>query len=399
MTILSLPELVPVPWDLPRATAVNPTNALEAEWTRLELAAQVAGKQIAIGIGSRGVAEIDTIARTLVRLVAESGGTPFIVPAMGSHGGATASGQMEVLHSLGVSETSMGCPIRATMETVVLGETARGIPVHFDKFAAEADGLIVANRVKIHTDFHGPHESGVVKMLGIGLGKERGATLLHNFGVVGLRDYMPEVTAVILQKINLIAGIATVEDGIHRPVHLQALTADELMAGEQTLLDLARSYAPRLPVADLDLLIVEEMGKEISGTGMDTNIIGRWRIAGEPEPASPRIRAIVVLDLTDASHGNAVGIGLADFTTRRLLDKIDFDHFTTNTFTSGFLERGRLPLVFPNDEAAIHAALTHLFRPNPQDRPHARVMRIRNTLDLGTVWVSPNLAGEIGGNQ
>ncbi|MEZ4510608.1 MAG: DUF362 domain-containing protein [Chloroflexota bacterium] len=393
---MTIPDLIPVQWKLPQGTAVNPVTALETEWTRLDLAAQIAGKQIAIGIGSRGVADIDTIARTLVRLVAESGGTPFIVPAMGSHGGATASGQIEVLDSLGVNEAAMGCPIRATMETVVLGETARGIPVHFDKFAAAADGVIVANRVKIHTDFHGPHESGVVKMLGIGLGKERGATLLHNFGVVGLRDYMPEVTAVLLQKINLIAGIATVEDGYHRPVHLQALPAAELLAGEQKLLDLARSYAPRLPVADLDLLIVEEMGKEISGTGMDTNIIGRWRIAGEPEPASPRIRAIVVLDLTAASHGNAVGIGLADFTTRRLLDKIDFDHFTTNTFTSGFLERGRLPLVFPNDEAAIHAALTHLFRPNPQDRPHARIMRIRNTLELGTVWVSPNLIGEIG---
>ncbi len=391
-----IPDLIPVQWKLPQGTAVNPTTALESEWTRLDLAAQVVDKQIAIGIGSRGVAEIDIIARTLVRLVRESGGTPFIVPAMGSHGGATASGQIEVLDSLGVNEATMGCPIRATMETVVLGETARGVPVHFDKFAAEADGVIVANRVKIHTDFHGPHESGVVKMLGIGLGKERGATLLHNFGVVGLRDYMPEVTAVLLQNINLIAGIATVEDGYHHPVHLQALPAHELMAGEQKLLDLARSYAPRLPVADLDLLIVEEMGKEISGTGMDTNIIGRWRIAGEPEPASPRIRAIVVLDLTAASHGNAVGIGLADFTTRRLLDKIDFDHFTTNTFTSGFLERGRLPLVFPNDEAAIHAALTHLFRPNPQDRPHARIMRIRNTLELGTVWVSPNLIGEIG---
>ncbi|MCA9964039.1 MAG: DUF2088 domain-containing protein [Anaerolineales bacterium] len=393
---MTMPELIPVQWKLPQGTAVNPITALEAEWTRLELAAQVASKQIAIGIGSRGVAEIDTIARTLVRLVAESGGTPFIVPAMGSHGGATASGQIEVLDSLGVSEATMGCPIRATMETVVLGETARGIPVHFDKFAAEADGLIVANRVKIHTDFHGLHESGVVKMLGIGLGKERGATLLHNFGVVGLRDYMPEVTAVILQKINLIAGIATVEDGTHRPVHLQAMPASELLAEEQKLLDLARSYAPRLPVADLDLLIVEEMGKEISGTGMDTNVIGRWRIAGEPEPESPRIRAIVVLNLTEASHGNSVGIGLADFTTRRLLDKINFDHFTTNTFTSGFLERGRLPLVFPSDEAAINAALTHLFRPNPQDRPHARIMRIRNTLDLGTVWVSPNLVDEIG---
>lgn len=394
-----LPELVPVNWELPQGTAVNPITALHSEWTRLNLAPQLTGKHIAIGIGSRGVAQIDTIARTLVQLVAESGATPFIVPAMGSHGGATASGQIEVLASLGISEATMGCPIRATMETVVVGETAHAIPVHLDKFVAEADGVIVANRVKIHTDFHGPHESGVVKMLGIGLGKERGATLLHNFGVVGLRDYMPEVTAVLLQKINLIAAIATIEDGYHRPIHLQALPAADLFAEEQKLLDVARRYAPRLPIANLDLLIVEEMGKDISGTGMDTNIIGRWRIAGEPEPESPRIRAIVVLDLTEASHGNAVGIGLADFTTRRLLDKINFDHFTTNTFTSGFLERGRLPLVFPNDEAAIHAALTHLFRPNPQDRPHARIMRIPNTLDLQTVWVSPNLVEEMGSSN
>jgi hypothetical protein len=390
-----LPLLATVRRSLPAGEPVNVDAALESQWARLKLAEQVAGKRIAIGIGSRGVAAIPAIARRLVALVRASGGDPFIVPAMGSHGGATPEGQVEVLAGLGVTEASAGCPIRATMETVILGETADGFPLHFDRNAAEADGLIIANRVKIHTDFHGPHESGLLKMLAIGLGKENGAARIHSFGVHGLRSIMPEVAKALLPKINLIAGVGTVEDGYHRPVRLELLRPAELVAGEQRLLAEARRLMPRLPVDDIDVLIVDLMGKDISGAGMDTNVIGRWRIAGEPEPEAPRVKALVVLDLTEASHGNATGIGLADFTTRRLLDKIDFPIFTKNVFTSGFPLRGYIPLVYDTDAAAIDAALTSVFRANPAGRADARVVRIRSTLDLEEVQVSPNLLDEV----
>lgn len=390
-----IPPLATVRRRLPSGQPVDIDAALTAEWERLKRADAVRGKRIAIGIGSRGVAEIPKIARRLAALVRESGGEPFIVPAMGSHGGATPEGQIEVLAGLGVTEDSAGCPIRATMETVILGETVDGFPLHFDRNAAEADGLIIANRVKIHTDFHGPHESGLLKMLAIGLGKENGAARIHSFGVHGLRNIMPEVARALLPKINLVAGVATVEDGYHRPVIIEMLTPALLAQGEQRLLDECRRLMPRLPVDDIDVLIVDLMGKDISGAGMDTNIIGRWRIAGEPEPETPRVKALVVLDLTESSHGNATGVGLADFTTRRLLDKIDFPIFTKNIFTSGFPLRGYIPLVYETDEAAIEAALAHVFRANPDGRGAARVIRIRSTLDLDEIQVSPSLLDEV----
>jgi hypothetical protein len=396
---LYIPPLCEINCRLPEGVPVAVEAALTAEWARLGLAERVRGKQIALGIGSRGVANIAQMARCLVGLIREGGGQPFIVPAMGSHGGATPEGQIEVLAGLGVTAESAGCPIRATMETVVMGYTARGMPAHLDKHVAEADGLILINRVKPHTDYHGPHESGLLKMTAIGLGKERGAAMIHSQGVTGLREHMPEVARVLLGSANAnwLAGFATVEDGYHRTVHLEGFDAESVIAGERRLLALSHEMLPRLPVDDIDVLIVDELGKEISGAGMDTNIIGRLWIDGEPEPERPRVGALVVLDVTAASHGNAVGIGLADFTVRRLVDKIDFEITTRNTFTSGFLRRGRIPPVFATDAEAIDAALTHVFRAQPERRFEARVMRIRNTLELERLWVSPNLVAEARG--
>ncbi len=394
-TLEHIPSLCAVRRRLPSGEEVNIPAQVQHEWERLNLAEQVKGKRIAMGFGSRGVARIADIAREMVAMVKASGGGPFIVPAMGSHGGATPAGQIEVLSGLGITEESAGCPIHATMETVILGETGRGQPVHFDRNVAEADGYLICNRIKIHTDFHGSHESGLIKMLGIGLAKETGAASLHNHGVVGLRDYMPENARFVLQNTRFIAGFGVVEDGYHRPVHLEAFTKFDVVAGEKRLLDLSRSLMPRLPVDDIDVLIVDLIGKDISGAGMDTNVIGRWRIPGEPEPAAPRIKAIVVLDLTEASHGNATGTGLADFTTRRLLDKINFPITTKNTLTSGFLIRGNLPLVFETDAEAIDAALTTAFRANPQARSSARVMRIHSTLDLEEIRVSSALLDDV----
>ena len=397
MENVSIPTLYPVKQTLPKGNPVDIDRTLAAEWELLGLAAQVRGKRIALGFGSRGVASIDRIAGKLVALVKASGGKPFIVPAMGSHGGGTPEGQIEVLSGLGINEETMGCPIHATMEVVNTGTTSDGMPAYLDKNVAEADGLIITNRTKVHTDFHGPHESGLLKMLAIGLGKETGARTIHQQGTVGLRDYMPVVAKHLLKHSNFVAGFGVVEDGYHAVAQLEGFTADTIVEGDQRLLQCSRELMPSLPVDEIDLLIIDEMGKDISGAGMDTNIIGRWMVEGQPEPESPKIKRIVILDLTPASHGNATTYGLADFMSRRLFDKIDFPITMKNMFTSGFLLRCRMPLVFENDEETIKAALFDAFRSDPSQCANARVVRIKNTLALESMWVSANIADELNG--
>ena len=398
MENVTIPTLYPIKQSLPKGTPVDIDRTLDAEFARLGLAAQVRGKRIALGFGSRGVAHIDRIAGKLVALVKAAGGQPFIVPAMGSHGGGTPEGQIDVLDGLGISEATMGCPIHATMEVVNTGITSTGLPAYVDKNVAEADGLIITNRTKVHTDFHGPHESGLLKMLAVGLGKETGARTIHQQGVVGLRDYMPIIAQHLLPHSKFIAGFGVVEDGYHEVAQLEGFSADTVVEGDQRLMQHSRELMPRLPVDDIDLLIIDEMGKNISGAGMDTNIIGRWMVEGEPEPESPRIKRIAILDLTPESHGNATTYGLADFMSRKLFDKIDFPITTKNMFTSGFLLRCRMPLVFESDEETIKAALYDAFRADPSQCADARVVRIKNTLALESVWVSANIAAELNGS-
>lgn len=399
MENVKIPTLYPVKQALPKGDPVDIDRTLESDWTRLGLADQVQGKRIALGFGSRGVASINLIAKKLVALVKASGGEPFIVPAMGSHGGARPAGQIEVLDGLGISEETMGCPIRATMEVVNTGLTSTGLPAYIDKNVYEADGLIISNRTKLHTDFHGPHESGLLKMLAIGLGKETGARTIHQQATVGLRDYMPVIAQHLIENINFVAGFGVVEDGYHTVVHLEGFTADTVVAGDQRLLQQSRELMPRLPVEDIDVLIVDEMGKNISGAGMDTNIIGRWMVEGELEPTSPRIRRIVVLDLTSESHGNATTYGFADFMSKTLFDKIDFQKTMKNMFTSGSLKRCRMPLFFETDEETIRAAIYDAFRSDPSQCPKARVMRIKNTLEIESLWVSANILAELTGQE
>ncbi len=399
MENVKIPTLYPVKQALPKGDPVDIDRTLESDWTRLGLADQVQGKRIALGFGSRGVASINLIAKKLVALVKASGGEPFIVPAMGSHGGATPTGQIEVLDGLGISEETMGCPIRATMEVVNTGLTSTSLPAYIDKNVYEADGLIITNRTKLHTDFHGPHESGLLKMLAIGLGKETGARTIHQQATVGLRDYMPVIAQHLIENINFVAGFGVVEDGYHTVVHLEGFTADTVVAGDQRLLQQSRELMPRLPVEDIDVLIVDEMGKNISGAGMDTNIIGRWMVEGELEPTSPRIRRIVVLDLTPESHGNATTYGFADFMSKTLFDKIDFQKTMKNMFTSGSLKRCRMPLFFETDEETIRAAIYDAFRSDPSQCPKARVMRIKNTLEIESLWVSANILAELTGQE
>lgn len=391
---MDLPLFWTVRRSLPGPDPIDVTAALDAEFARLDLPGLVAGRSIAIGVGSRGISDLPLMVARLVDQVKAAGGRPFMVPAMGSHGGATPEGQVEVLASLGITVEAMGCPLRATMETVVLGHTAGGIPAQIDRHAAEADGILLLNRVKMHTSFHGALESGLHKMLAIGLGKEKAATLLHSRGPDGLRDDMPEVARTLLLKAKVLAGFGVVEDGYHRIVALRGLAPAEMDVGERELLELSRGLSPGLPFRELDVLIVDEMGKNISGTGMDTNVVGRLRIPGKPEPEWPRVKAIVALDLTEATHGNALGVGLADFTVQQLVDKINWRLTAANVLASGFIERGKVPLVLPGPTEALSAAISHVFRDHPERRKQARVLRIRNTLELEQFRVSDSLLDE-----
>jgi hypothetical protein len=324
--------------------------------------------------------------------VSQAGAKAFIVPAMGSHGGATAKGQTEVLASLGVTEQAMGCPVRATMEVHELPHDGLETKLFMDRFAWESDGVILVNRVKPHTDFHGPIESGLCKMLVIGLGKEHQAFEMHGHGVHGLRDLVPAAAKKLLASGKVIGGVAIVENANEETMHIESISAEKISQREPELLVIAKKNMPRLPVDDLDVLIVDRLGKNLSGTGMDTNIIGRIRIFGEAEPPSPRIKMIAVIDLTDESHGNATGVGLADVTTQRLFKKIDFDVMNKNVVTAGFPERAKLPVVAESDRQAVELALRAA---GCRDVSRARVARIHDTLHLGEVQVSDTLIGEL----
>jgi uncharacterized protein (DUF362 family) len=353
------------------------------------------GARIAVAAGSRGIANLPLILRATVESVRELGGEPFVVPAMGSHGGGTAEGQRELLAGLGVTEESLGCPIRSCMEVVELpAPPGAEFRLFMDRLASESDGVIVVNRVKPHTDFHAAFESGLVKMAVIGLGKTEQAAEMHRHGVRGLVDLLPRAGAHLLATGRVVLGVAIVENAYDETMAVEALGPAEILAREPALLDLARTHMPRLPTDELDLLIVDRMGKEISGTGMDTNILGRIGIPGQPNAPRPRISMVVVTDLTDASHGNATGMGLADLTTRRMLEKIDFESTNTNVATTGFLERAKVPMVARNAREAVEWALRAC---GPGVVGRERVVRIRDTLHLEDLHVSPAVAAELAG--
>ncbi len=355
-----------------------------------------AAPPVAVAVGSRGIANLATIVATVVEELRLAGLAPFIVPAMGSHGGGTAEGQREVLAGYGITEERLGVPVRATMETTVIGET-EGVPVHLDRLVAEAGRAFLVCRVKPHTDFQGTIESGAAKMAAIGLGKQAGAATVHGLGTDGLRRVMPAVGRYVADR-HLLGALAVVENEFDETALVRGLTPGEVgRAAETALLEQARSWLPRLPADDIDLLLIDRMGKDVSGTGMDPNVIGRWLVPGLAEPARPRVRCVVVLDLTDASHGNAIGVGLADFAPARLLAKIDLPAFYLNTMTSGWagLRRGRLPIGLPTDRDAVLAALAVA---GPEAMRAARVVWISDTLRTRRCAVSEALWPEVAGD-
>jgi len=364
-------------------------SEIKKELNRINLSGKIKqGDEIAITAGSRGIAHYPEILSTVVEEVKKAGGKPFLVPAMGSHGGATPEGQLAVLRELGITPETVGAPIRATMEVDEIGRLENGVPVYVDRNALKAEGIIVVNRVKPHTDFKGEIESGLMKMMVIGLGKQKGAEMIHSYRSEGYHKLLPEAARLIMKKLPILMGLAIVENAFHEIAIVRAIETEDIEREEKELLKKAKSLIARIPFKDIDVLIIDEIGKEISGTGMDTNVVGRFWLPGEYEPTAPKIKRIVVLDLTEETHGNAIGIGLADITTKRLVDKIDYQATFVNALTAGHVEGSKTPVFLPNDREAIIMALRTCGPINPRE---AKVVRIRNTLNLDRLWISESL--------
>lgn len=351
------------------------------------------GSRVALGVGSRGIDRLPLVVSTTVAALRARGAEVFIFPAMGSHGGGTGTGQAAVLAALGVDERSAGCPIRSDMTTVQLGETSAGIPVHLDAHAATADHIMVINRIKPHTHFRGAVESGLSKMLVIGAGKHEQALLLHAHGVRGLRDHIPEVAKALVATGRVLAGIALVEDGAHQLSAVEVVAGSEIPTREPKILDAARAFCPRLPTDDIDLLIVDRIGKDISGTGMDTNVIGRVRALDFAAFDRPTIRVIYARSLTEATHGNAIGMGLADLVHRRLADAVDPVATRINAMTGGSPEQGAMPIIAPSDRNAL--SFYDIFLRGPKTMAQSRIVWIQDTLHLEDMFVSAPLIPEI----
>ena len=387
---VTFPRIVRARQKFPVREPVEVEVEIERELSRPEIASTVkAGQRVAVAVGSRGVAAIDRVTRAVVKRLKEMEAEPFVVPAMGSHGGATAEGQVKVLAHLGITEETVGAPIRSSMEVVKLGTSSSGVPVYFDKLADTADATVVINRVKLHTGFRGPIESGLLKMLVIGLGKERGANMVHDLGFERFGDLIPEMGRYIIQHSNVIFGVATVENAQEQVAKVVAVEAQRIEEVERELLREATELMAKILFPQLDVLVVQEIGKNISGSGMDPNVTGRF--VGYLGMSGSRAQRVVVLDLTGQTYGNALGIGMADITTQRVVDKIDYYPMYVNVMTSRSLAGAKMPMMLSTDKGAIAAAIASCFGVEPG---HHKVMFIRNTLKLEDVYISRALLEE-----
>lgn len=357
-----------------------------------------AGHRIAITCGSRGVANIALIIRSIVEFVKEHGADPFVFPAMGSHGGATAEGQRAILESYGVTEAFIGCPIRATMQTVRIGTTEEGLPVFIDWFASEADGIILCGRVKAHTGFRGPYESGLMKMAVIGMGKQHGAETVHESGFANLGRILPQVGNVILKNAPVIGGLAIIENAFDQTNRIEAVLCEDIPTREPELLAEAKEKMGRLFLNRADVLVVDQIGKDISGDGMDPNITGTYADPSimNVQPNEFYAQRIAVLDLTDASHGNYTGVGMSNVTTKRLIQKAIPELTYPNSITSTVLCEIKIPLTAENDRQAVQVCVQTC---NGIDKKNPKIIRIHNTADIGTILVSEALLSECIGSE
>ncbi|MCP1168452.1 nickel pincer cofactor-dependent isomerase, group 22 [Limimaricola litoreus] len=387
---VALPRMLPVRQLFADERIGDVAAVVRGEIARPEIAARLRpGMSVAVGVGSRGVAELPRLVRATIAALEAHGARPFIVPAMGSHGGATAEGQTALLAKLGVTEESAGCPIRSSMETVEMGRLPGGLPIYMDSAAMAADGIVVINRIKPHTSFSGTIESGLAKMITIGLGKQRGAESCHAYGFGTMAEHVIEMARFKLAHAPVLFGLATVENAYDKPALIEAVPGERILEREPELLAMARANMPRIRFRPLDVLVIDRMGKEFSGTGMDPNITGR---ATTPYVrTSQEVGKMAVLDLSDNGGGNATGIGLADVCTRRLFDRIDFPSTYANCITSTVLAGARIPMILDNDRDAIRVAIKTC---NAQGPGGLRMVRLANTLHLEEILISEALLPE-----
>ena len=384
---LTLPPMFMVRQNFEVPPQLDIAAAMDAEWDRLAPSLGISpAARVAVGVGSRGIDNLALVTRKVVDKLRQAGAEPFVIPAMGSHGGATAAGQIEVLAERGVTEKSVGAPIEATMETVFLGTSEEGIPLFLDRLAHDADGIVLINRVKPHTNFIGATESGVMKMLAIGLGNQKGAEHYHRLSLVRSQyEIISAAARALLARSKFLFGVALLENQHHQTCSLMMADRERIEQVESALLKQARLLLPGLPVDQVDLLIVDEMGKDVSGEGIDPNVVGRDCCSYGAGRDTPCVTRILVRDLTEATRGSALGIGQADFTLKRLVDKIDVEATAINCLTSCCPEAGRVPLTYDNDHQALSAALTTI-RPSQPDE--IGIVYIKNTLDLSRLMVS-----------
>ena len=373
-------------------------EAVRQEMATLNLGEKVkSGDSVAITGGSRGVANINVITKTIVDELKKLGAEPFIFPAMGSHGGATAEGQIKVLENLGISEATMGCPVKSDMEPVYLGNAALGFPINVDKNAMDADHIIVVNRVKAHTKFDGPIESGMMKMMAIGMGKQKGAEYYHKAAVqLTFQKIVETVGLEVMKRCPIIFGFGTVENAYHQTCMVKALLPEKIYEGEKELLTISKQRMAQIPFDEIDILIVNQIGKDISGTGMDTNVTGRNRDLLGDFTTRPRVKRVYVRDLTDKTEGNATGIGLADFTSSRLVKKMDQHKTWINVITGISPEKGALPIYFDSDQEVLDACFKTI---GNIAAPEARVLHIKDTLSVNQMSVSSAYEKEISENN
>lgn len=344
------------------------------------------GMEIAVAVGSRGIDRLPELTAVTVQFLKDLGAKPFIVPSMGSHGGATGEGQIAVLRHLGVTEETAGCEIRSSMEVIKLGELPSGLPVYIDRYASEADGIVVINRVKPHTAFRGPIESGIMKMISIGLGKQKGAEACHQLGFKYMAENVPAMARMMMEKKPILFGVATVENAFDKIAEVAVIPAEEIEKKEIELQKLAKQLLPKLYFDQIDVLVIDEIGKNISGDGMDPNITGRY-----PTPyahGGPDVTKMVVLDLTPETEGNANGVGTADFTTKKLVDKMDFEATYANGLTSTVVAPTKVATTLANDKMALQAAVKTC---NILDFTKVKMVRIKNTLEISEIQVSEAL--------
>ena len=395
---MSLPRMYRIrqTFDTPRLADVP--GEVRRQMTSLELAQRIKpGETVAITVGSRGVANVAIITREIVQHFVALGAKPFVVPAMGSHGGASAAGQRALIESFGVTEEFIGCPIKATMETVIIDKTQQGIAVHFDKYASEADHVFIANRVKPHTMFVGPIESGLHKMMLIGLGKHAGAVNYHRaIKSFTFLEIIRAVGDVVVKRCRVLGGLALVENAFEETALVEAVPVEKFYERECILLEKARAWMPRLPLNDIDLLVVDEIGKEISGTGMDTNIVGRkFNDHAATADDATNCRRIFIRGLTEKTHGNGTGIGLSEFTNRRTVEALDMDATKVNCITAGHATAAMIPVYYDTDREVVTTALKTLGLTEPVD---ARVVQIKNTLHLEEMLVSETCLPQLNDN-